>query len=141
MRWLRQRAADEHVHLCGPSDAPKLRRDFLQLVFCLWGITGVAFLVATIIGIGPVWLIFGERAGQVAAIPGLAACWFCLAGAPYASWRRHYASRAGRRAKKHGLEDPRVQQAMRRSVPRNDSIIWQAAVALVITWSYIAGLS
>ena len=138
--WFRQRKRGEQIDWFLRTDSPIIRLDFLRVLFCAWGVAGVAFLVGTLVLTGPMWLMFGARVAQIVAIPGWAACAFCLAGAPYASYRRFYASHAKRRANKHGLDDPVVRRYMLRSIPRNDSIVWQSAVAAIVIWQYVVGL-
>jgi hypothetical protein len=87
-----------------------------------------------------IWLVFGYGATRIVAVPGFAACWFCFAGVPYALWRRWYASRAKRRATKHGPTDALVRRYMLRAIPRNDSIVLQSGVAAIVICRFVFGL-
>jgi hypothetical protein len=137
---LGQRARSGHINWCVPTDAPAKRLAYLRAVFGSWGVVAGSILVATIALCGLIWLVLGESAARIAFAPGYVASWFCLAGMPYASWRRHYASRANRCANRHGASDPRVARDMQRSIPGNGSIIWQLAVSLLAGWLYVSSL-
>ena len=65
----------------------------------------------------------------------MGAGFFCLAGSAAASWRRYVYVPRGRRLANSGWPD-RSEEALRRSLPPNSSVVFQAAVgilAVVIT--------
>jgi hypothetical protein len=138
--WARRRQRGERIDWFLAFHSPATRLDALGALWGAWCVVGVAFLVATIVLVGPIWLVFGYGATRIVAVPGFAACWFCFAGVPYALWRRSYASRAKRRATKHGPTDALVRRYMLRAIPRNDSIVLQSGVAVIVICRFVFGL-
>ena len=131
--------SDEKLARYLESDATaQMRMDYADLVNAAWGIVGFAFGVATVVMVALVHNL-GNAAEGVVAVVGLTATFFCLAGCVYVLWRKHFAKQARRRARKTGTDSPGYAASIRRSLPRNGSIWFQAAVGLLT--AVIAGAS
>jgi hypothetical protein len=94
----------------------------------LSGAFGLAML-----GVGmPVQLVLGDAAGKVVLAACLAGAMFCVAGAFNVMWRMYwYVPQARRRARKYGIDSKPFATSMRRTMPRNSSLIFQTAVGIV----------
>ena len=113
-------------------DDPDSRRSYGVRVSGPWIYLGFAFVVAmAVVGV-PVRALAGEAAGNVVLTACLAASLFCCAGAANVLWRRYYyvpvAERLARKGQTHSAA---YAAAMRRTLPRNTSLIFQTAVAIL----------
>ncbi|HEY0343306.1 MAG TPA: hypothetical protein VGC59_01590 [Solirubrobacteraceae bacterium] len=80
----------------------------------------------------PVQLLLGDAAGNVVLAACLAGGMFCVAGAFNVMWRMYwYVPQARRRARKDGVDSKRFVTLMRRAMPRNSSLVFQAAVGIL----------
>jgi hypothetical protein len=101
------------------------------MVAVAWSVPAVACIVGIALGL-PVGSLFGKGAGDVVATACVAGGFFCLAGSVNALWHRlWYAPQARRRLRAEGPGGKRFARSMRRSVPRNGSLVFQALVAMV----------
>jgi len=83
----------------------------------------------------PLQQLVSDGAGNVGICAGSDAGFFCLAGSAEAVWRRYLYVPRARRLASSGWPD-RSSEALRRSLPPNSSVVFQAAVgilAVVIT--------
>lgn len=105
---------------------------YLMMVAGAWGLLGAACLLANLPITIPLAILVGDEAGQVAISTLTAAVAFCMTGAVYALWKRYLVvPLARRRLRKDGPESARYVSSLRRTYPRNTSLIGQAAVAIV----------
>jgi hypothetical protein len=111
---------------------PDLRRGYAMGANAGW-ITLCGICVAAMLVVGyPVRFIFGETAGNAVAGACLAAGMFCVAGSANVLWRMYwYVPQARRRARKDGIDSKRFATSMRRTLPRNSSLIFQTGVAIL----------
>lgn len=125
----------------GLSLAPLIARDDsdpqLRQVFALgasagwFTLGGACILAMLVVGVPAKWL-FGDAAGNVVLTVCLAAGMFCCAGMFNVLWRMYwYVPQARRRARKDGVDSKRFATSMRRAMPRNSSLIFQTAVAIL----------
>jgi hypothetical protein len=123
----RQELAEQAV-----SDDPAGRREYLMEVVLSWGLVGclTAFVIALF---GMVTrALFGYAAGAIVFTIALTASYFCFSGTVNVLWRWYwYLPRARRRARKDGVGSARFAAAMRGASPRNSSLVFQWAVAVV----------
>lgn len=102
-----------------------------SMVAGAWIVPAVACTVAIgVIGF-PVRSLFGKGASDVVADTSMVGAFFCLAGSANALWHRlWYVPQARRRLRAEGPGGKRFARSMRRSVPRNGSLVFQALVAI-----------
>jgi hypothetical protein len=111
---------------------PQLRQVFAQGASAGWFTLGGACILAMLVIGAPVKLLIGDAAGNVVLTVCLAGVMFCGAGVFNVLWRMYwYVPQARRRARKFGTNSKRFATSMRRAMPRNSSLIFQTAVALV----------
>jgi hypothetical protein len=108
---------------------PELRHAFALganagwITLCMVCVLGIA-----LVGI-PAKLLLGDAAGNLVATVCFAGGMFCAAGASNVLWRMYwYVPQARRRARTDGVDSKRFAVSMRRAMPRNSSLIFQAAV-------------
>jgi hypothetical protein len=119
--------------IASPDTDPDLRASFTTAVNAAWGLAAFACLVAVVVVGIPVGLLLGDAAGNVVVDVLVAAGAFCLAGCANVLWRRTwYVPQARRRARDDGVESDRYAVSMRRTLPRNSSLIFQGAVGILI---------
>jgi hypothetical protein len=100
-----------------------------------WGLLAVGCVVAMGAATIPLQQLVSDGAGNVGICAGSGAGFFCLAGSAEAVWRRYVYVPRARRLANSGSPD-RASEALRRSLPPNSSVVFQAAVgilAIVIT--------
>jgi hypothetical protein len=111
---------------------PQLRQVFAQGASAGWFTLGGACILAMLVVGVPAKLLLGDAAGNVVLTGCLAGGMFCVAGLFNVMWRMYwYIPQARRRARKDGVESKRFATSMRRAMPRNSSLIFQAAVAIL----------
>jgi hypothetical protein len=114
------------------SRDPDERRFYALTVHTGWLLLSIASVCAIFALAVPVRLLFGGPAGDIVARILLVACTFCAAGSANVLWRMYwYVPQARRRARKDGVDSKRFAHSMRRTLPRNSSLIFQLAVAAV----------
>jgi hypothetical protein len=97
-----------------------------------WFTLGFACIVAMLVVGVPVKYLLGDAAGNFVLTVCLAAGMFCCAGIANVLWRMYwYVPQARRRARKYGVDSKRFATSMRRAMPRNSSLIFQTAVAIL----------
>jgi hypothetical protein len=111
---------------------PQLRQVFALAANAGWITLGIACIFAMLVVGVPVKLLLGDAAGNVVLTACLAGAMFCFAGALNVIWRMYwYVPQARRRARKDGVDSKRFATSMRRTMPRNSSLIFQTVVALL----------
>ena len=111
---------------------PQLRQVFALAANAGWITLSGAFGAAMLLVGVPVQLLLGDAAGNVVLAACLAGGMFCVAGAFNVMWRMYwYVPQARRRARKDGVDSKRFVTSMRRTMPRNSSLIFQAAVGIL----------
>jgi hypothetical protein len=111
---------------------PQLRKVFALAANAGWITLAGACIVAIPVIAIPVKLLLGEAAGHLVATACLAGAMFCCAGIANVLWRMYwYVPQARRRARKDGVDSKRFATSMRRAMPRNSSLIFQTAVAIL----------
>jgi hypothetical protein len=102
-----------------------------SMVAVAWSVPAVVCIVAIgVIGF-PVRSLFGQGAAEVVTTTALVGGFFCLAGSVNALWHRlWYVPRARRRLRTEGPGGKRFARSMRRSVPRNGSLVFQVLIAI-----------
>lgn len=110
---------------------PDDSRVYAAMVACGWAVLAFGFIVA--IGLAfPVRSLLGEQAGNIAAAACVAAAFFCLAGCVNALWHMTWhVSQARRHLRDRGADSEAFKTSMRRSFPRNTSLIFQIPVAIL----------
>jgi len=111
---------------------PDLRSAYAGAVRFAWGVLAVACVIALVVfGIAARELV-GKDASDIVLALGVGAVFFCLAGYVNAYWRRvWFVSRARRHAEQDGVGSHTYAAAMRGILPRNSSLIWQAAIGIL----------
>lgn len=113
------------------SDDPERRKFYATMVAGGWVAPAFALLIAMLV-VGIPIDIADDRAGDYAIAACFALGLFCWAGAANAAWRMHwYVPQARRRLAKHGPDSETFARSMRRTLPRNLSLVFQAAVAVL----------
>lgn len=100
-----------------------------------WGLLAFGWFIALVLIGVPLQIVFGARVGNVVVCIVVGASFFCLAGSAEAVWRRYVYVPRARRLANRGRPDA-SEDALRRSLPPNTSLVFQAAVgalAVVIT--------
>jgi hypothetical protein len=114
------------------SDDPAERREYLMEAVLSWGLIGclTAFVIALFGAV--TGALFGYVAGNIVFNVAATVAFFFLSGSFNVLWRWYwYLPQARRRARKDGVGSARFAAAMRGASPRNSSLIFQWAVALV----------
>jgi hypothetical protein len=112
------------------SDDPDLRRGALTIINTAWCVLAFAFLVAmAVIGI-PVQVLAGDRTGKVVIGVLAGASFFCLAGCAHVLRRWYWFLPMARRRLRAG-DRPAYEEATRRSLPRNSSVVLQSVVGIL----------
>jgi hypothetical protein len=111
------------------SDDPQQRGFYAAMVTGGWAVPAFGLLIAMLV-VGMALDLVNDRAGDYAIDVSFALGLFCCAGAANAVWRMYwYVPQARRRLAKHGRNSERFAQSMRRTLPRNSSLVFQTAVA------------
>jgi hypothetical protein len=123
-------AGDSMLAWSASRDDPDSRRSYAVQVAGAWGFLGFAFAVAMVLSV-PIRSL-GSVAASHAYLTGcLAAGMFCMAGCANVLWRIHYVRKAERLGRKGGTYTEAYAAAMRRTLPRNTSLVVQTAAAVV----------
>jgi hypothetical protein len=88
------------------------------------------FLVAILVVGVPVQALAGDRAGNVVVSIAMGAGFFCLAGCAHVLWRWYWYLPKARRRLRAG-DRPAYEEAMRRALPRNSSVVLQSFVGIL----------
>jgi hypothetical protein len=111
---------------------PDLRRGFALGANAGWITLCGGFGLAMLVVGAPVQVVLGDATGNVVLAACLAGAMFCVAGAANVLWRMYwYVPQARRRTRKDGVDSKRFATSMRRTMPRNSSLIFQAAVGIL----------
>jgi Na+/proline symporter len=114
------------------QDDPDLRRQIAFLINAAWGLLGFGFIVAmAVVGV-PLKILVDDATGNAVLTGCLAAGMFCMAGCANVLWRTYYYVPKAKRLAHAGENEAEAYAAvMRRTLPRNTSLIFQTAVAIV----------
>jgi hypothetical protein len=124
-------AGDSMLAWSASRDDPDSRRSYLVQVNSAWGFLGFAFIVAMVLSV-PIKSLAGVATGNAFLTGCLVAGMFCMAGCANVLWRIHYVRKAERLARKGKTNSEEAcAAAMRRTLPRNTSLIFQTAAAIV----------
>src|SRR3954452_20522559 len=111
---------------------PDLRYAFALGASAGWFTLGGACISTMLVVAVPVKHLLGDAAGNVVLTVCLAGEMFCCAGMANVLWRMYwYVPQARRRTRKYGTDSKRFATSMRRTMPRNSSLILQTAVAIL----------
>jgi hypothetical protein len=114
------------------GDDPDLRRSYAYQVILAWLILALPFGLAMLVVGVTVRELFTDSAGNIVINAFLAAGLFCCAGSVNVMWRMYYFVPKAKRLARRGKTDSEAYAAaMRGTLPRNSSLIFQAAVAIV----------
>jgi hypothetical protein len=127
-----RRARIGDLHSSVVSRDPDERRFYALTVHTGWLLLSIASAFAIFVLAVPIRFVFGGPAGDVVARVFLVGCIFCAAGSANVLWRMYwYVPQARRRARKDGIDSKRFATSMRRTLPRNSSLIFQLAAAVL----------
>jgi hypothetical protein len=129
--WM---GADSALEWAIGQDTPDLRRSVGYSTFAAaWFALSLVFVGLMVVIAIPAGLLFGAGvAGPIAKVL-VAGCFFCLAGEVNVLWRTmYYVPKARRLAAKGESDRDAYAAAMRRTLPRNSSLVFQTA-AFVVT--------
>lgn len=120
------------VHSVRQDADPELRAHYGLSVGIAWLELTFGCTVALVVtGFAAGWL-FGESGADVALAIWMALGFFCFAGAVNALWRYYwFVPQARRRAQHPEVRSELVAIAMRRTLPPDSSLVWQAAVGVL----------
>jgi hypothetical protein len=112
-------------------DDPDSRRSYAYQVIFAWLVLAIAFgLAMAVVGV-PIKELLSDSAGNVVIEALGAAGFFCCAGSVNVMWRMYYfipvAERLARQGETSGAA---YAAAMRRTLPRNSSLLFQTAVGI-----------
>jgi hypothetical protein len=111
---------------------PDDSRYYAGMVAGGWTLLAFGFLVAMVLLAFPVNAALGDQATNIFAAAFVAAAFFCLAGTVNALWHMTWhVSQARRRLREHGADSEAFKRSMRRSLPRNTSLVFQILVAIL----------
>jgi hypothetical protein len=102
--------------------------DIINAAWCLLAfVCGVAMVALGI----PLQILFGAGVGNVIICAGLGATFFCLAGCANALWRRYWFVPQAQRRARTGAVRRDYEASWRRTLPRNNSVVFQATIAIL----------
>ena len=111
---------------------PDLRDYYVGRVLYAWFLLALGFTAGLLLLGVPARALLGTETGRVVLAACLAGSLFCLTGCVNAFWRLFwYLPQARRRLENDGAESEGFAKSMRRALPRNSSLIWQAAVGIL----------
>lgn len=122
---------DSRLAWTASRDDPGARISYAFQVTSTWAFLAFAFAVAILVIAIPVRSLFGAPAGDAVAAGCLVACMFCIAGSANVYWRGYWYGTKAKRLARHGTYTAAYAAAMRRTLPRNSSLIFQAAIGIV----------
>jgi hypothetical protein len=112
-------------------DDPDSRRTYAYQTSFAWLILAIAFdLAAAVVGV-PIKELLSDSAGNVIIEAFGAASFFCCAGGANVLWRMYYFVPIAERLARRGETDSEAYAAaMRGTLPRNSSLLFQTAVGI-----------
>jgi hypothetical protein len=132
VRLMRPIIGGDSVPWSIARDDPDLRRSALTIINTAWCALAFAFLVAMLVTGIPVRALAGAHAGKVVVSVWVGAGFFCLAGCAHVVRRWYWYLPKARRRLRAG-DRPGFEAYMQRSLPRNSSVVFQAAVGILAT--------
>jgi hypothetical protein len=115
-------------------DDPKMRAAIGYTMCAAWGILATVCTFGILIGGFGLRALGAEAAANAFATACFALCMFCFAGALACLWRAYWYSWRARRLAPYGVnEAERYAAAMRRTLPRNTSVVFQVVFAILVT--------
>jgi hypothetical protein len=113
------------------QDDPDMRRQIAFLINGARVVLAVGFVVAMVLSV-PIKSLAGDATGNAFLTGCLVTSMFCMAGSANVLWRTYYyVPKAKRLAHAGENEAEAYAAAMRRTLPRNTSLIFQTAVGLL----------
>ena len=110
---------------------PDMRRQIAFLINGAWVVLAVGFVVAMVLSV-PIKSLAGDATGNAFLTGCLVTSMFCLAGSANVLWRTYYyVPKAKRLAHAGENEAEAYAAAMRRTLPRNTSLVFQTAAAIL----------
>jgi len=124
---------DSWLAFSAEADDPEMRRLYAVRVNSAWGLLSFACTVGIVALAGPVKIYLDETAGIALLALFVELSTFCLAGCAYVLWRMYTFVPKARRLKSRGETDTEeYARVMRRTLPRNGSLVFQASVAIIV---------
>jgi hypothetical protein len=106
------------------------RDHYATTVAVAWyAIAFLSFAVAAVV-MYPLTLLVGDEASRITAVVILAFALSCCGGGVNALWRKYWHIPRARRARAFGEDSEQYAAAMRRTLPRNTSLISQLAIGV-----------
>lgn len=111
-------------------DDPESRAFYADAVSTSWGLLAACCVFALVASAIAVGLLIGDEARHVVVLAWLGACFFCLAGFANVQWRKLRFVPAARRLVNNPGQREAYAAAMRNTMPRNSSLLFQSAVGI-----------
>lgn len=132
-RPKRDAFGDSWLAFTAAADDPEMRRLYAVQVNSAWGLLAFACVLGIVVVATPVKVYLNEAAGTVFLALFLGLATFCLAGCAYVLWRSYmFVPKARRLVSRGETGTEAYASAMRGTLPRNGSLAFQAAVAIVV---------
>ncbi|MEJ7786714.1 MAG: hypothetical protein WKF96_18080 [Solirubrobacteraceae bacterium] len=126
------------IDVLARRDDPDSRAAVLENMNAAWMVLAFACVVGLAISYFVTEVVFGEARNIVVAV-WFGLTFFCLAGNATILYRRYYFIPDARRlAQTKGFSNVQYIGAMRRALPPNSSLVWQAAAGVL---AFLIGLS
>jgi hypothetical protein len=132
VRLMRPIVGGDSVPWSIARDDPDLRKSALTIINTAWCALAFVFLVALLVVGIPVRVIAGDHAGKVVVSILLGAIFFCVAGCAHVVRRWYWYLPKARRRLRAG-DRAGYEAYMRRSLPRDSSVVFQSAVGILAT--------
>ena len=111
-------------------DDPESRAAYADVVSTSWGYLAFGCVFAIVACAFAVDVLVGDEARNLVAFAWLGACFFCLAGFANVQWRKLRFVPAARRLQNNPGQREAYAAAMRNTMPRNSSLLFQSAVGV-----------
>jgi hypothetical protein len=139
VRLMRPIIGGDSVPWSIARDDPELRRSALYIINAAWGVLAFGFAVAMLVVGNAVQVLGGARAGNAVWSLMMGACFFCLAGCAHVLRRWYWFLPKARRRLRAG-DRAAYEEAMRRALPRNSSVVLQSGVGILMAVIAFASL-
>jgi hypothetical protein len=113
-------------------DDPESRAAYADVVSTSWGYLAFCCLVALVACAFAVELLFGGKGRDLVAFAWMGAGFFCLAGFANVQWRKLQFVPEARRLQNNPGQREAYAAAMRNTLPRNSSLLFQSAVGVAV---------
>lgn len=126
---------DSWLAFSASADDPEMRRAYAIRVNASWGLMAFACVFAISLVAAPVKVYVDETAGIALLALFLGVHAFCLAGCAYVLWRSYtFVPKARRMVSRGETHTDEYARVMRATLPRNGSIAFQAAAAIIVVF-------